>query len=74
MSLPRAGDRARANAAVRSSAVADSKQTPLCTYLWAVLLTGLLSNSVFGRPWADPIAAGALIGVACGERFLLWPR
>ena len=38
------------------SAVADSKQTLLCTYLSAVLLVGLGLNSLFGWSWADPIA------------------
>ena len=36
------------------SAVADSKQTLLCTYLSAVLLVGLLLNSLLGWTWADP--------------------
>ena len=44
------------------SAVADSKQTLLCTYLSAVLLVGLLLNSLFGWAWADP-AAGLVIAV-----------
>jgi divalent metal cation (Fe/Co/Zn/Cd) transporter len=39
------------------SAVADSKQTLLCTYLSGVLLVGLAVNSLFGWSWADPIAA-----------------
>jgi divalent metal cation (Fe/Co/Zn/Cd) transporter len=44
------------------SAVADSKQTLLCTYLSAVLLAGLAVNSLFGWWWADPLAA-LIIGV-----------
>lgn len=36
------------------SAVADSKQTLLCTYLSGVLLVGLLLNSTLGWFWADP--------------------
>ncbi len=40
-----------------ASAVADSKQTLLCTYLSGVLLVGLLLNSLFGWSWADPIVA-----------------
>ncbi|MCT2282278.1 cation transporter, partial [Micromonospora chalcea] len=39
------------------SAVADSKQTLLCTYLSAVLLVGLALNGLFGWSWADPVAA-----------------
>lgn len=46
------------------SAVADSKQTLLCTYLSAVLLAGLLLNLTLGWAWADPIAALALAAVA----------
>ncbi|MBM0224558.1 cobalt transporter [Micromonospora sicca] len=38
------------------SAVADSKQTLLCTYLSGVLLVGLGVNSLFGWSWADPLA------------------
>src|SRR6266540_1483114 len=40
-----------------ASAVADSKQTLLCTYLSAVLLVGLLANAMLGWWWADPVAA-----------------
>lgn len=45
-----------------ASAVADSKQTLLCTYLSAVLLVGLLANAAFGWWWADS-AAGLVIAV-----------
>ena len=40
-----------------ASAVADSKQTLICTYLSAALLIGLLLNSLLGWAWADSIAA-----------------
>ncbi|MEC3915604.1 cation transporter [Nocardia sp. CDC160] len=49
------------------SAVADSKQTLLCTYLSAVLLVGLLLNSLLGWSWADPAAALAIAGIAIKE-------
>lgn len=49
------------------SAVADSKQTLLCTYLSAVLLVGLLLNHQFGWTWADPIAALIIAAVAVRE-------
>src|SRR5215211_3128720 len=49
------------------SAVADSKQTLLCTYLSAVLLVGLGLNWLFGWSWADPIAALVIAGVAIRE-------
>lgn len=45
-----------------ASAVADSKQTLLCTCLSVVLLVGLLANATFGWWWADP-AAGLIIAV-----------
>lgn len=43
-----------------ASGAADSKQTLLCTYLSAVLLLGLLLNSLFGCSWAGPIVALAI--------------
>jgi divalent metal cation (Fe/Co/Zn/Cd) transporter len=54
------------------SAVADSKQTLLCTYLSAVLLVGLLLNSLFGWSWADPIAALVIAAVAVKEGRDAW--
>ncbi len=55
-----------------ASAVADSKQTLLCTYLSAVLLVGLALNSLFGWSWADPIAALLIAGVAVKEGREAW--
>jgi divalent metal cation (Fe/Co/Zn/Cd) transporter len=54
------------------TAVADSKQTLLCTYLSAVLLIGLAVNSLFGWSWADPIAALAIAAVAIKEGRDAW--
>lgn len=54
------------------SAVADSKQTLLCTYLSAVLLVGLALNSLFGWHWADPIAALVITVVAIREGREAW--
>ncbi|NEW37561.1 cation transporter [Nocardia cyriacigeorgica] len=54
------------------SAVADSKQTLLCTYLSAVLLVGLLLNSLFGLAWADPIAALVIAVIAVKEGLNAW--
>lgn len=50
-----------------ASAVADSKQTLLCTYLSAVLLVGLLANATLGWWWADPLAALVIAAVAVKE-------
>ncbi|MFG6201410.1 cation transporter [Nonomuraea sp. JJY05] len=55
-----------------ASAVADSKQTLLCTYLSAVLLVGLALNSLFGWSWADPIAALVIAAVAVKEGREAW--
>ncbi|CAM4175156.1 cation transporter [Nocardiopsis rhodophaea] len=54
------------------TAVADSKQTLLCTYLSAVLLAGLALNSFFGWWWADPVAALVIAGVALKEGIEAW--
>lgn len=54
------------------SAVADSKQTLLCTYLSAVLLVGLALNSLFGWAWADPLAALVIAVVAVKEGRDAW--
>ncbi|GAA5082506.1 divalent metal cation (Fe/Co/Zn/Cd) transporter [Thermocatellispora tengchongensis] len=54
------------------SAVADSKQTLLCTYLSAVLLVGLALNSLFGWSWADPVAALVIAAVAVKEGREAW--
>jgi divalent metal cation (Fe/Co/Zn/Cd) transporter len=55
-----------------ASAVADSKQTLLCTYLSAVLLVGLGVNSLWGWSWADPIAALVIAAVALREGRQAW--
>ncbi|MDL4776550.1 cation transporter [Actinomadura xylanilytica] len=55
-----------------ASAVADSKQTLLCTYLSGVLLLGLAVNSLFGWSWADPIAALVIAAVAVKEGRQAW--
>ncbi|MBB2773458.1 MULTISPECIES: cation transporter [Mycolicibacterium] len=54
------------------SAVADSKQTLLCTYLSAVLLAGLVLNSAFGWSWADSVAALVIAAIAVKEGREAW--
>ena len=54
------------------TAVADSKQTLLCTYLSAVLLAGLLLNSTLGWWWADSGAALVIAGIAVREGLNAW--
>ncbi|AZS76178.1 cation transporter [Streptomyces lydicus] len=55
-----------------ASAVADSKQTLLCTYLSAVLLAGLVFNATLGWSWADPIAALVIAAIAVKEGRDAW--
>ena len=52
--------------------VADSGQTMLCSYLSAVLLAGLLANSLLGWWWADPVAALAIAALAVREGRAAW--
>lgn len=39
-----------------ATAIADSKQTLVCSYLSAAVLIGLLPNTLFRWAWADPVA------------------
>jgi divalent metal cation (Fe/Co/Zn/Cd) transporter len=55
-----------------ASAVADSRQTLLCTYLSAVLLAGLVLNATVGWSWADPVAALVIAIVAAKEGRDAW--
>lgn len=54
------------------SAVADSKQTLLCTYLSAILLVGLVLNALWGWSWADPLAALGIAAIAVREGLDAW--
>ena len=55
-----------------ASAVADSKQTLICSYLSAALLVGLLLNSLFGWAWADSVAALVIVVFAVREGIEAW--
>lgn len=55
-----------------ASAVADSRQTLLCTGLSAVLLAGLGVNAVFGWGWADPAAGLVIAALALREGRSAW--
>ena len=54
------------------TAVADSKQTLLCTYLSAGLLAGLVLNSTLGWWWADAGAALVIAVIAIREGINAW--
>jgi divalent metal cation (Fe/Co/Zn/Cd) transporter len=55
-----------------ATAVADSKQTLICTYLSAAVLIGLLLNSLFGWWWADPLAGLVIAIFAIREGIEAW--
>ncbi len=55
-----------------ATAVADSKQTLLCTYLSLAVLIGLLLNTSLGWAWADPIAALVIAAFAVREGVEAW--
>lgn len=55
-----------------ATAVADSKQTLICTYLSAAVLLGLVVNSLFGWWWADAIAGLVIAAFAIREGIEAW--
>lgn len=55
-----------------NSAVADSKQALLCSYLSAVLLVGLVVDALTGWTWVDPIAALVIAAIAVREGVNAW--
>ncbi len=55
-----------------ASAIADSKQTLICSYLSAALLLGLLLNFLFGWAWADSVAALVIVVFAVREGLEAW--
>lgn len=55
-----------------ATAVADSKQTLICTYLSAAVLIGLLLNSLLGWWWADPLAGLVIVVFAVREGIEAW--
>lgn len=55
-----------------ASAVADSKQTLICSYLSAAVLVGLVLNLAFGWTWADPVAGLVIVAFAVREGLEAW--
>jgi len=55
-----------------ATAVADSKQTLICTYLSAAVLIGLVLNSLFGWWWADAVAGLVIAVFAVREGIEAW--
>lgn len=55
-----------------ASAIADSKQTQICSYLSAAVLLGLVANSLLGWAWADAVAALVIAVFALREGLEAW--
>jgi len=55
-----------------ATAVADSKQTLICTYLSATVLIGLVANSLLGWWWADAVAGLVIAAFAVREGIEAW--
>jgi len=55
-----------------ATAIADSKQTLICTYLSAAVLVGLVVNSLFGWWWADGVAGLVIAAFAIREGIEAW--
>jgi len=55
-----------------ASAVADSKQTLICSYLSAAVLVGLVLNLALGWAWADPLAGLVIVVFAVREGLEAW--
>ncbi|MFS0852934.1 cation diffusion facilitator family transporter [Microbacterium sp. 179-I 3D4 NHS] len=55
-----------------ATAVADSTQTLICTYLSAAVLLGLVLNSLFGWWWADAVAGLVIAAFAVREGWEAW--
>ena len=60
--MPWLASRKRQLAAITSSAAlkADAAQSVLCGYMAWIALAGLAINAIWGKSWADPVAALAL--------------
>jgi divalent metal cation (Fe/Co/Zn/Cd) transporter len=64
--LARAKRRVAAQLASRAL-TAEGRQTELCMFLSAILLTGLVLNALLGWWWADPLAALAMVPLIAWE-------
>ena len=67
--MPWLASRKRQLAAVTSSAAlkADAAQSGLCGYMAWIALIGLVANALWGKSWADPVAALALVPLIVKE-------
>jgi len=61
----------RVSVGIKSAAMAaDARQTDFCAYLSAILLGGLVVNTLFGLWRADPVAAFVMVPNHCQRRNL----
>lgn len=67
--MPWLAAKKRRLAAITSSAAlkADAAESALCGYMAGIALAGLAINSFWGKSWADPVAALALIPIIVRE-------
>ena len=67
--MPQLARRKRELASQMASAAlkADATESALCGYLSLIALAGLLASAIFHVPWADPIAALALVPLIVRE-------
>jgi divalent metal cation (Fe/Co/Zn/Cd) transporter len=69
IAMPWLASRKRSLAAITSSAAmkADAVQSALCGCMAWIALAGLAVNAVWGKSWADPLAAAALVPLIIRE-------
>lgn len=69
VAMPLLASRKRKLAVVTSSAAlkADAVESALCGYMASIALAGLAVNAIWGKSWADPVAALALIPLVLRE-------
>lgn len=67
--MPWLASRKRQLAAITSSAAlkADAAESSLCAYMAWIALAGLAVNAIWGKSWADPLAALALVPLIIRE-------
>jgi len=70
--MPWLAGRKRQLAAITSSAAlkADAVESSLCAYMAWIALAGLAVNAIWGKSWADPVAAVALTPLILREGWI----
>ncbi len=72
VAMPWLASRKRQLAAITSSAAlkADAAESALCGYMAWIALAGLAVNAIWGKSWADPVAALALTPLILREAWI----